>query len=271
MGSRKRPSSSLSSDGDANASSRNFIPCHKIEPIHQQLILSSSRAEVNQLGRRGVWNEDNDREARLAERVKIRNKTRHDNMEDNAALYTFVEVSDNDVLCGREKQCYHHSGNQRFRSLIRSCLEPFRKCTTRAEKGIVVKFIKDSVSLKGGRFLKQDSESRSWHLAEEKANEKIKHALRDLLSCQIKESQHLIQTERHDADGEQQPFSRDNDALRLHETSSLSLFSVSSSGSSLSESAIDDYNEISMASLMLDQSNTNAVDQSEAEFARDES
>lgn len=276
MASRKDSSSSSSSNGDPKLSCSYFIPNQKIHPVlHHEYRLGQEprhrtlpRSELNPTSSQTVRKGDDIEHSTPSTREDTKTRqTEEDNVQDHAGPaisqydheYEFVDVSENDVLCGREKVCFHHIGNRRFRLLINSCIERFGMSTSRAQKGVVVQSIVDSISAKGGRFLKQDTSSKRWYVVEEKAREKTNHALRDGLANQLKGLQHFRPAVRqHDAQGEQQVHSWDDDAelmqtaVRLHEASTSALVRNASSGSTVSESALDDYNEIPLARLVFD-------------------
>jgi hypothetical protein len=65
---------------------------------------------------------------------------------------------EHDVLCGRSKYFYHHTGNQTFRKLIADNLEAYKSASTKKLKMQIVMTIIDTVTSRGGRFLMQDSQ-----------------------------------------------------------------------------------------------------------------
>ena len=64
-----------------------------------------------------------------------------------------------DVICGRGSVCFHHSGNIRFRNIIKSYLDAYEKASTKACKTKIICQVIDTVHQQGGIFLRQDLES----------------------------------------------------------------------------------------------------------------
>ena len=176
--------------------------------------------------------------------------------QDGSTKEIIEGFSNHDVLCGRQKMCYHHEGNRTFRHLISLSLEPLSKATTRTEKSDIAHTIVECITAKGGRFLKQDPHTNDWCvLLENMVREKVNHALRDGMAHQwkskqssVKETLRLIdQVQDHD------PVLSDDRVLtrieneRHHATDVLKR--KSSSDSNFSDSILDDYNEIPLSSL----------------------
>uniref|UniRef100_A0A7S2VHA2 DUF6824 domain-containing protein n=1 Tax=Entomoneis paludosa TaxID=265537 RepID=A0A7S2VHA2_9STRA len=91
------------------------------------------------------------------------------------------EVGPNDVLCGRNKDSFNHTGNKRFRDAITFSVEHYNMAQTKAGKTKVIYSIMESIRAKGGRFLKTDDWSGQWlELSDQQAKEKIAHAIRDM-------------------------------------------------------------------------------------------
>ena len=93
----------------------------------------------------------------------------------------------NDVLCGRGRTAFQHTGNSRLRVLIARSLDRFTSSKTRMEKTNIVRSIVQNVLDCGGRFLKRDPSKTYWYLAGfKKAREKVSHAFRDASSDKVK-------------------------------------------------------------------------------------
>jgi hypothetical protein len=93
---------------------------------------------------------------------------------------------EHDVLCGRSKYCYHHTGNQTFRKLIADNLEAYKSAPTKKLKMQIVMTIVDTVNSRGGRFLMQDSQGRWKNGGKTLAKKKAGNALRDAQRGRIK-------------------------------------------------------------------------------------
>jgi hypothetical protein len=74
----------------------------------------------------------------------------------NKHIMTIIPC-EHDVLCGRGKYCYNHSGNQAFRKLIAENNAPYKSAPTKKLKMQIVVAIVDAVISHGGRFLSKDS------------------------------------------------------------------------------------------------------------------
>lgn len=81
-----------------------------------------------------------------------------------------------DVICAKGKVALNHSGNQRFREMIRSRLEDYSNATSRLQKSFIVSEIVNAVRQASpcGGFIKQ--KDRRWyevgdHIAREKTGQ----------------------------------------------------------------------------------------------------
>lgn len=82
-----------------------------------------------------------------------------------------------DVICARGKKALNHSGNRRFRAMIKANLQKYSMATSKLEKSLIVSGIVDSVreASPGGGFIKQ--ENGKWyevgdHIAREKCGQR---------------------------------------------------------------------------------------------------
>jgi hypothetical protein len=113
----------------------------------------------------------------------------HDNSVDgNENLERNIETPrNNDILSGRGRTSWSHTGNQQFRSFVGTYLKQYTETTSRNEKTRIVHLIYDEVIKSGGRFLKLDSNSNTWYqIGKLAAREKIGHTLRDGVGLRIK-------------------------------------------------------------------------------------
>ena len=86
-----------------------------------------------------------------------------------------------DVICGRQRENFHHSGNKYFRELIQKNIGPYLGSNTKLEKGEAIaditKLVQDN-SPDGG-FVKLDSKTGRWfRIKESEARDKVGHAIR---------------------------------------------------------------------------------------------
>ena len=70
-----------------------------------------------------------------------------------------------DVLCGRGRKCYFHSGNEHFRAVVQSMIPNYNSATSKMEKGyilsVIVQKIRDRAGM--GGFIKQDTKTSQWY------------------------------------------------------------------------------------------------------------
>jgi len=109
-------------------------------------------------------------------------------------------MSPNDVLLGKEKEIYNHSGNQRFRKLINSNIHHYMEITSKTMKSHYIDQVYAELKKLGFRFHKRRNESSIssysdgrnddngrnddkeilWHeINNKEARLKVSHALRD--------------------------------------------------------------------------------------------
>jgi hypothetical protein len=95
--------------------------------------------------------------------------------------------ADRDILLGRGRTSWSHTGNQQFRLFIGVYLKKYTESRNRSEKTKTVHLIYDEIVKAGGRFLKLDSSTDTWYQVEKAvAREKIAHTLRDAIGLRIK-------------------------------------------------------------------------------------
>jgi hypothetical protein len=97
-----------------------------------------------------------------------------------------TDPGETDILLGRGKPSWGHSGNKQFREFIGLYLKDYTNSACRKEKSKVLEIIYDDIVASGGRFLKFDDEGGTWYqVGKYIAREKIAHALRDATGCRI--------------------------------------------------------------------------------------
>lgn len=95
------------------------------------------------------------------------------------AVGALEEVTSVDILCGKSKKCFNHSGNRRFRFLVSFNLDRYKEAKSRKEKSSVVASVLRQIRNAGGRFLVLNADEKVVLASEKVAKEKISHALRD--------------------------------------------------------------------------------------------
>jgi len=97
----------------------------------------------------------------------------------------------NDVLIGRGKRCYEHSGNKSFLILVASRLDEYSAATSKMEKSKILASAVSEIQKRSpyGGFIKKDSETGLWFkVGEFLAREKTSQAFRDALHDSYKSS-----------------------------------------------------------------------------------
>jgi len=85
-----------------------------------------------------------------------------------------------DILLGKERASFNHSGNKRFRVIINQNLDRYMTVPTKTIKSRLIRDIYDEMKKTGFRFFKKDNHTDTWHeINDQLAREKVSHALRD--------------------------------------------------------------------------------------------
>ena len=109
---------------------------------------------------------------------------------------------DIDILCGRGRGVFDHTGNRHFKQLIQAHANEYRDARTKIDKGVVVASLVDSIREQGILFVKKDAKTQSWYdIGEYQARDKTSHAIRDYMSkgsdkTNIKKSSKATTTKR---------------------------------------------------------------------------
>ena len=93
---------------------------------------------------------------------------------------------DSDILLGRSKASWSHTGNRKFRAFVGLHLKRYMECTSRLEKTMVVNIVAESVQEAGGRFLKVGKDGHWYTVTQKEVREKVAHALRDAVCLRVK-------------------------------------------------------------------------------------
>ena len=110
----------------------------------------------------------------------------------------YTEPTERDVKLGKDKECFNHVGNRRFRALIGACCQRYHDCKARYGKRLVVIGVSQFLQRQNCRFIKFDKTSQQWCEATLKeGNEKIGHAIRDTINFRLSvTSKHTNQEEK---------------------------------------------------------------------------
>lgn len=110
-------------------------------------------------------------------------------------------ISSLDVLCGRGKRSFNHSGNRRFRFIIAMNLQSYQEAPTRSKKSVVIDSIVDGIRKAGGSFLKMNYDTTQHvDIGDDAARNKVGHALRDKFPTTIVNEAKKRYMERHGFD-----------------------------------------------------------------------
>ena len=100
-----------------------------------------------------------------------------------ASMADTLGVRTQDVLCGKGKAFYSHSGNQRFRAVVDAHLQNYLKQQTKAARTKIVSSVTDIVLGSGGRFLRWSHDAGvdgSWEvLSNDESRAKVSQTIRD--------------------------------------------------------------------------------------------
>ena len=95
------------------------------------------------------------------------------------------ELQPYDIICGRDKVCYHNVGNKRFRILISLNLNKYLMATTRSERSALIHSLTEDLLDGHCKFCFWKRVNNSlMELDREQIREKVGHALRDAKSKQ---------------------------------------------------------------------------------------
>lgn len=99
---------------------------------------------------------------------------------------------DKDVIVGRGKVCYQHTGNQRLASIVQTALPVYSAAkSTKKSKSELIKEVVAKVreSSPGGGFVKFDTDQGMWYeVGDRIAKEKVSQTFRDALNDRYKSS-----------------------------------------------------------------------------------
>mmetsp|Transcript_6041 Transcript_6041/g.9576 ORF Transcript_6041/g.9576 Transcript_6041/m.9576 type:complete len:377 (+) Transcript_6041:59-1189(+) len=102
-----------------------------------------------------------------------------------------------DILLGKEKPIFNHSGNRNFRAIINTYLDKYQACPTKSSKTRLIRQVQADIQRLGYRFLKRNTGTGSWEEIKcHEAREKVSHALRDRVREQQKTTKRRRKSEQ---------------------------------------------------------------------------
>ena len=84
------------------------------------------------------------------------------NQRPDSSTSPILEVTDNDVLCGRGGLANKHPGNHLFRRVVNANKDLYQSCQKKSHKYFFAISIIDAVEFQGGRFLRRDDKLGKW-------------------------------------------------------------------------------------------------------------
>jgi hypothetical protein len=92
-----------------------------------------------------------------------------------------------DILLGKEKAIFNHSGNRSFRQLINQNLDKYIEAPTKSSKSKLIRQVHADMQKSGYHFLRRNEATGVWlEIEKHEACEKVSHALRDRVREQQK-------------------------------------------------------------------------------------
>ena len=95
---------------------------------------------------------------------------------------------DIDILCGRGRGAWNHTGNRRFKTFVNAHAQQYASSKTKMDKGALVASMVDKLREEGVLFVRKDTKTQTWYdIGEYQAREKTSHAIRDTVyktSCE---------------------------------------------------------------------------------------
>jgi hypothetical protein len=111
-------------------------------------------------------------------------------LSEPATLLDSFQPSELDVICGRGKGCYDQAGNIRMRDICKANISKYLAAKTKLDKSLVISDIVEQVQNNGtARFVKLDKDLGWVVISDEKAREKVGHALREALTAEYRHRQ----------------------------------------------------------------------------------
>ncbi|CAB9506534.1 Nitrilase family, member 2 [Seminavis robusta] len=105
----------------------------------------------------------------------------------------------NEVIIGRGRRVWNHSGNERFQDLVQSHMYEYSRATTKTSKSAIISRVLTQVKQASsvGGFVKQESSTKRWYAMEEaSARISTAQAFRDSLSHTYRSSKQFKQQRR---------------------------------------------------------------------------
>lgn len=97
-------------------------------------------------------------------------------------------LSEFDVTCGRGKGCYNQAGNKRMREICKRHVSKYLAAKTKLDKSLILSEIVEEVKRQNNgtaQFVKHDKQLGWVIISDEKAREKVGHALREAIAFEL--------------------------------------------------------------------------------------
>jgi len=105
--------------------------------------------------------------------------------QDKQMVEGSIVIRPEDVLCGRGKLSFNHSGNRRFRHVVSQAMDEYKAASSKWEKSLVAAKLVAMIQNSGGRFLKQrkNNDDQWYELSPSECKSKASHAIRDAIAA----------------------------------------------------------------------------------------
>jgi hypothetical protein len=90
-----------------------------------------------------------------------------------------ITPNQDDILCGSCYESLNHKGNAKFGRIVAKNFQEYYTAVSKMDKMLAAKGILSEIIASGAQFLKKDTSSRCWYIADVKVGkDKISHVLR---------------------------------------------------------------------------------------------
>ena len=108
--------------------------------------------------------------------------------EESSTILQDFQLSEFDVACGRGKGCYNQAGNKLMRDICRKFVSKYLLAKSKLDKSLILSEIVEEVKRQNdgtAQFVKHDKHLGWVAISDEKAREKVGHALREAIAFEL--------------------------------------------------------------------------------------
>lgn len=109
-------------------------------------------------------------------------------LSESSTMLQDFQLSEFDVACGRGKGCYNQAGNKRMRDICRKFVSKYQLAKSKLDKSLILSEIVEEVKRQNNgtaKFVKHDKQLGWIAISDEKAREKVGHALRQAIASEL--------------------------------------------------------------------------------------